>query len=430
MPLKAKLAWALALGGAVASLAHAEPERLFSGRPQPFAQTSGKVVGYYLDGDAIADGYRVDPVAARSLTHLLYAFLAICGPGETDAAAKACRPGLDYQLAVTGALDDAALTRYFAALKAEAPHLRILASVGGAMGSKPFYALTRSAEAQARFVRSVTDFLQAHPVFDGVDIDWEFPTDSSPAAGEDQLGRPADGEAYATLMHDLRAALDRLGGGGRRYLLTSAVLTSARLTRAIDYRAAARDTDLFFAMTYDYYGPWAELAGHHTPVVSPEDARIGPVGVAQLLAAGVPAGQIVRGVAAYGRGWQVGPTGRLVTDYDRMDGASLYRELAAQAIGPSGRGIGGYKVEYDRTLRAYSLWNPASRIYIGYDDPRAVIDKGREALKAGLAGLFAWELSGDNGDLLNAMNRGLGNRPRASSVRMESFERRENAPDH
>jgi len=29
--------------------------------------------------------------------------------------------------------------------------------------------------------------------------------------------------------------------------------------------------------------------------------------------------------------------------------------------------------------------------------------------QAGLAGVFAWELSQDNGDILNAMNFGVGN---------------------
>jgi chitinase len=391
----------LALGTLAASASFAlAADPLFAGHPVPFAQTSGKVVAFYLDGGSIADGYRLDPVAAGNLTHLLYAFLAICGPGQAPEAAKACGPGRDFQIVVTGALDDAALSRYFADIKARSPQLKILASIGGAMGSKPFFALTRSAAGQTRFVRSAIQFLASHPAFDGIDIDWEFPTDSSPEAGEPQLGEPRDGAAYADLMHELRTALDRQGGPGRHYLLTSAVLTSARLTRAIDYRDAARDTDLFFAMTYDYYGPWTDIAGHHTPVVPPEDPALGPVGIATLLDAGVPAAKLVRGVAAYGRGWQV------------MDGASFYRNLARDAIGPAGKGIGGFTVEYDPALHAYSLWNPATRIYVGYDDPRAVAEKGRTAVKDGLAGVFAWELSEDNGDLLNAMNRGVGNRPR------------------
>ena len=40
-----------------------------------------------------------------------------------------------------------------------------------------------------------------------------------------------------------------------------------------------------------------------------------------------------------------------------------------------------------------------------------VIEKGRMARDAGLAGVFAWELSQDNGDILNAMNYGVGNLP-------------------
>ncbi len=46
---------------------------------------------------------------------------------------------------------------------------------------------------------------------------------------------------------------------------------------------------------------------------------------------------------------------------------------------------------------------------MGYDDPRAVLAKGALVRQDGLAGVFAWELSQDNGDILNAMNYGVGN---------------------
>ena len=404
----AKLSLALGLFAAVPGLAAEDPR--FTGRPQPFAPTSGKIVAFYLDEASIAAGYRLAAVTAGDLTHLLYAFLAICGPGELQEAAAACKGAKDFEIAVAGPLDDAALTRAFAAIKAEAPRLKLLVSIGGAMGSKPFYPMVRSAETQARFAASIRRFLTTHPMVDGIDIDWEFPTDSSPEAGEANLGAPADGAAYADLMHALRGMLDDLGGADRHYLLTSAVSTAARLTRVIDYRRAAADADLFFAMTYDYYGPWAPIAGHHASVVPPEDPGLGPIGLGPLRAAGIPAAKLVLGVAAYGRGWQVGPTGTLDGTYDGGDGSTAYRTLAARAIGPAGIGIDGFRVEYDRRLHAYSLWNPAKRIYIGYDDPRAVAEKGRIAVRDGLAGVFGWELSQDDGDLLNAMNRGVGNR--------------------
>lgn len=410
MTLVAKLGLTLGALVTTASLASAEPDHVFSGHPLPFAPSSGKVVAFYLDGGSIASGYRLDPVTRGNLTHLLYAFLAICGPGQNAHAAAVCKPGQDFELAGVAPLDEATFTRYFTDLKAQAPHLKLLASVGGAEGSKPFYALTRSPEAQAKFVASVRAFLASHPMFDGVDIDWEFPTDSSPAAGEPNLGAPGDARAYADLMHALRIALDGPGTDRRKYLLTSAVLTAARLTKVIDYRYAAVDTDLFFAMTYDYYGPWTKVAGHHASVLPPKDPGLGPVGIQPLLDAGIPASKLVDGIAAYGRGWQVGPTGDLVSNYNGQDGASFYRELAAKAIGPAGKGIGGFEVHYDKALHAYALWNPANRIYVGYDDPRAIEEKGRIVKSQGLAGLFGWELSQDNGDLVNAMNRGLGNK--------------------
>ena len=49
----------------------------------------------------------------------------------------------------------------------------------------------------------------------------------------------------------------------------------------------------------------------------------------------------------------------------------------------------------------WALVGPAK--FVGYDDPRAVRAKVAFAKKAGLAGVFAWELSQDNGEILDAM---------------------------
>ena len=86
----------------------------------------------------------------------------------------------------------------------------------------------------------------------------------------------------------------------------------------------------------------------------------------------------------------------------------IYREIVARYLDRQGQGRNGYRVVYDPQAEAYALWNPTTRLYLGYDDPRAVLKKGRFAVEQGLAGVFAWELSQDNGDLLNAMNLGVG----------------------
>ena len=69
----------------------------------------------------------------------------------------------------------------------------------------------------------------------------------------------------------------------------------------------------------------------------------------------------------------------------------------------------GYQVLQDPQTQAWNLYNARSALFMGYDDPRAVVAKGALVRQAGLAGVFAWELSQDNGDILNAMNYGVGN---------------------
>ena len=97
--------------------------------------------------------------------------------------------------------------------------------------------------------------------------------------------------------------------------------------------------------------------------------------------------------------------------YPAPEGASDWRELAARYIDRNGRGLHGYQAIFDPRTQAWNLYNARNALFMGYDDPRAVIAKGRFAREAGLAGVFAWELSQDNGDILNAMNFGVGNAP-------------------
>jgi chitinase len=171
-------------------------------------------------------------------------------------------------------------------------------------------------------------------------------------------------------------------------------------------------------MTYDHYGPWSETMGHHASLYSSSPTADDSLAAAtrNMLGAGVPPAKLVAGVAMYSRGFE--GVSKPATGAAKKgpfppgpEGAQPYRELAAQALGLEGRGIRGYSALLDPVTQAWALWNPKSRTYIGYDDPRAVMGKGRYVKRHRLAGLFAWELSQDNGDILNAMNLSLGKKP-------------------
>jgi chitinase len=407
----------------------ADPVESVAGTGQPhdrfgagfleFRRTSGKVVGVYVLNERSPK--LVDDMPGGSVTHVLYAFLHVCGPGQLPKDAQACQGRQDFQLAASDT--DTRFAEAFARLKQRAPHVKVLASVGGWGGSDPFFHLVNDAARRAVFVASVVDFLRAYPVFDGVDIDWEHPTNNGSANGV-ALGDPADGQGYADLVQDLRKAVDQLGteGAGRAYLVTSAVNTRQALVEKINFKDAARALDLVFMMTYDFYGPWSKAVGHHSTLFSSSaDADDSLAGALRnLTQAGVPPPKLVAGVAMYGRGFTgvVAPAmGQGFTglpkqgNYPEPEGAAFYRDIAANYLDNKGRGKAGYRVMYDQRTAAWFLYDAKTQRYMGYDDPRTVIAKGQFARTQGMAGVFAWEYSQDNGDILNAMNEGVGNVP-------------------
>ena len=405
----------LAVAFAASHVAAATPYPLFGGKPLDWERSGGKVVGVYTpnwQSTALVDALKGD-----SVTHVVYAFLHVCGPGQLPADAPRCVGKGDFQLATSEI--DARFDAAFARLKARAPHVRVVASVGGWGGSDPFFHLANAPGPRTAFAQSAADFLRTHPAFDGIDIDWEHPGNNGSANGV-ALGSPADGQGFADLMASLRSALDVLTAeNGRKYLVTAAVNTDHAVVDRVNWKQAQQSMDLVFMMTYDFYGPWTAATGNHAaPRASAAGAQDGlDAAVAALTGAGVPAAKLVAGVAMYGRGFTgvaVKP-GRPFTGaphagtYPAPGGSADYRELAARYLDRDGHGRHGYAAILDARTQAWNLYNARSQLFMGYDDPRAVIAKGAYARQAGLAGVFAWELSQDNGDILNAMNFGVGN---------------------
>ena len=111
----------------------------FPGRPIEYMQTSGYVVGAYISSGAIEEGYEINEFPSGNLSHLLYAFLTICGQGQTAADAAECESKQDYTLTYNSqALDDIFIPQ-LAEFKRASPQLKVLASFGGAEGSNPFF---------------------------------------------------------------------------------------------------------------------------------------------------------------------------------------------------------------------------------------------------------------------------------------------------
>jgi len=354
------------------------------------AQTK-PVVGTYILAERGVDV--VEQLQPGRVTHLLYAFLLICGEGQRAKEAEACAGKPNFSIAPHP--DQATFSAAFQRLKARDPQVQVLASVGGWGGSDPFFHLAASREGRAAFVRSAMDWLRAHPGFDGLDIDWEHPGNNGASNGV-QLGSKADGEYYVQLLQDLRAGLDGLGKeAGKHYALTVAINTSREQLRRMPMGRAAQSLDLVFMMTYDFAGPWTKKAANHTALRSarPGDDTSLEAAVADLKREGVPAAKMVAGVAMYGRGFEgVKADGSYAKPWPNEDGSVPFKDIDS---------LTGMKAHFDKRTQSWAMVGGGK--FVGYDDPRAVRAKVAFAKKAGLAGVFAWELSQDNGEILSAM---------------------------
>jgi chitinase len=353
------------------------------------------VVGYFPGWGTYARDFQVRDLhtsgAAGRLTHLLYAFGKVrngrCAVGDAFADHRKRVPdGLPGTATPAGNIGE------LRKLKALYPRLKVLWSFGGWTGSAGFAGAARDPAGFADSCHRLLTDARWAGVFDGIDIDWEYPN----ACGEtcDTSGR----DALARLLAALRP---RFG------LVTAAVPGDVGKLSATDYAAAAQHADWLHAMTYDFAGtggtPGPTLA--HSPLTAyagPRPTGTAAATVGKLRETGVPAGKILLGVGFYGRGWTgvrspepgSAATGPAPGTY--QPGLEDYRVLSRRCP-PTGT-IGG---------TAYAACGSQ---WWSYDTPETITGKMAYARSQGLGGAFAWELSGDTDDavLLKAMADGLG----------------------
>ncbi|MBG0565134.1 glycoside hydrolase family 18 protein [Actinoplanes aureus] len=369
--------------------------------PEPAARV---IAGYFTEWGVYGRDYRVKDVdtsgAARRLTHLKYAFGKVgggrCAVGDGWVAYRKPTAAAD---SVDGAADRPAdpLRGSFGQLrklKAKYPQLKVLWSFGGWNGSAGFAEAARDPAGFAESCRALLSDGRWAGLFDGIDIDWEYPNACGLAcdtSGPDALPR---------LLAALRAAL------GPDALISTAVPGDVGKLRAADYAGAARYANWLGAMTYDYFGaapggkefrtaPHSALSAY--PGI-PRPAATTEATVTELIKLGVPAEKVLIGIGFYGRGW-TGVTGA---------------EPGAAATGPApgrhAKGMEDYRVLADRCPPTGTVGGTAYARCGGqwwsYDTPETIGAKVAYARSRSLGGLFAWELAGDTPDarLLTALS--------------------------
>ena len=272
--------------------------------------------GYFQEFQISYTGYHIADVQkqgiADDLTHLIYAFGNV-----TPTASPACAiadPFAAWQNpaepSVTGRPYRAPLYGNFGAiqqLKELHPNLKTLISLGGQAGNvSGFVNGSATPGARTALVSSCIDLfvkgniapgVRAPGLFDGFNVDWEFPT-------------AADKQNFTALLKEFRTQLNALGKKtGKKYILTFDSPSDAKRYANIDLKAAARQVNFITIDGYDLASSSEKQTNEASPLFGaaedPIHAQHRSIDetVRAYRKAGVPASKYTMGMPLYAVGW-------------------------------------------------------------------------------------------------------------------------------
>jgi chitinase len=336
----------------------------------------------------------VQALNATKLSHVVFSFLTITNASSTN-------PVCDLPAG------SANLLNALLALKSQNPSLKVLAALGG--GSEASAVLgtaIQTATQRANLASSCMSKVVNFYGLDGLDVDYEFPTNAAETA---------------SLTAFVSAIKTEYAKYAKKYVLSAAIPGSNYYLQFYDVKGMAPNLDYIFVMAYDLYLGWYGAAYHNAPQL----CQAGQVDCAQNAMARFSAllpnnkNKLILGMPMYANSYSNIATGAshgLNTAFSTNPQSVLsqvaYRTLrSAGTLGTNGSTAGnGYTRYWDGVASVPYLYNPnnSGANFIGFDDVQAVTNKTRWAVGQGYGGVGFWELTQDyNAELLNAANAAL-----------------------
>ena len=278
------------------------------------------------------------------------------------------------------------------ALKSDNPNLKVCLMIGGwGAHADGFSMMARDANKRTEFCKSVKSLLDKHKL-DGVDIDWEYPTQSA----DNETGcDPTDTQNFNLVLEELRATL------GTSKIISFASSSSAKY---VDWKTAMKYLDYVNVMTYDM---GAAPNGHNSPLHKSGrfNHRSWDESIAAHVNGGVPKDKQVMGIPFYGK------SKKNPTDAEKIFEYSVkYYEI------PDILSKGTYRNK-PLARKVTRQWEPTSMVpfltdeagvnVLSYDDPESVAAKGLFVKNNGLLGAMFWEYRYDTSD--HALNKAVVN---------------------
>ncbi|XP_030385645.1 chitinase-3-like protein 1 [Scaptodrosophila lebanonensis] len=345
---------------------------------------------FYRKNVASFQAWHID---VRLCTHLGYSHFGISETG----AIKMVDEHLDKKIELINQVIN---------LRHSASKLKVFASVGGwTVDSKLMSNMAADMRKRDRFFSSVIEFLYSWH-FDGLDLDWEFPTQRG--------GRPEDRNNFVVLLEELKIILHE-----HKFQLSVAVAarTDEATLAAYDIPNIVKHADLVNLITYDFDRPFGKHVAHNAPLYGAGNASSVERAVRQWVKQGGKPAKLLLGIPFFAQTYTL-------KQLSNTSVGAPSRGPGYPGVSTLQRGFMGYNEFCMRASKWTKKYDEEAHVpyaikhsqWLSYEDGRSINEKLRLLKSLNLGGAMVWSIDtddfrgncGERFSLLRIVNAGIG----------------------
>ena len=281
-------------------------------------------------------------------------------------------------------------------IKDKNENLKVSLSVGG-WGAGNFSEMAESISTRSNFVSQIINFIDEQN-WDGIDMDWEYPTFNSSGISSHYKDR----ENYTLLSIDIRNALDELSDKtGKKYYLSLAIGATESSLNSFELHALNKYYDFLNIMNYDYIG-MDNVTCHHANLyksIHTPNKNSAIYYMDMFEKSGFDRSKIVFGFPLYGRGAdQVENKGNGLGNRITGEIPRFYDQTEVDKLiltNPQ-------NVYYDKSAEASYYYD--GKLFISYESNQSLKKKLEYIESREYCGVMFWEYAlQESGELLNCL---------------------------
>jgi chitinase len=284
----------------------------------------------------------------------------------------------------------------FLKLQKAGKQFNLSVSLGGWTKSSNISLAVRTSASRTSLVKSIIDFYDKYPIFNGFSLDWEYiSTDGVNYGDATNTVDKTDGENCRLFLTELKQQLQATNRGNYKIALCLSA-DPKKIAAFSNFNQVHPLVDFIHLMTYDFdSGAWGtKTAKPHTNTYTTSYTSFSVDEAVKYVMnnCGCPSRKIMVGVAFYSRGYSGVTEPKLgaaatggSTDKSWEDGVVDYHSLP----------LSGATEYYDAASGTAFSYDPAKQILNTYDSVQSVTEKCNYVKKNNLGGILVWEISGD-----------------------------------